>query len=149
ESGFRESLAEERVVKGFAAADAMPNALSLLVNRRLLRIEERLDARRVELTRDVLCGVVKARRDPRLAREAGEEAERQLAAQRAREEATKRSLVRTRYVAMGATALALVAIGSAIFGYVNMKRADATRAMAEGARTEAEGLVVYLLDDFY
>ena len=156
ESGFRESLAEERVLKGFAAANAMPNALPLLVNRRLLRIEERLDQRRVELTHDVLCAVVKSSRDARHEREAREEAERQLAAQRAREEATKRSLVRTRQVAVGCAVLAVAAIVSAIFGYTSMKRAQEaeakalqTRQMAESARGEAEKLVVYLLDDFY
>jgi tetratricopeptide (TPR) repeat protein len=156
DSGFRESLAEERVLKGLADANAMPNALPLLVNRRLLRIEERLDTRRVELTHDVLCAVVKASRDARREREAREEAERQLAAQREREEATKRSLVRTRYVAAGCAVLALGALVSAIFGYTSMKRAqeaeaksEATRTMAENARTESEKLIVYLLDDFY
>ena len=156
ESGFRESLAEERVLKGFTAADAMPNALASLVNRRLLRIEERLDARRVELTHDVLCAVVKSSRDARHEREAREEAERQLEAQKAREQATKRSLVRARQVAAGCAVLAMAAIVSAIFGYSSMKRAQEaeanalkTRQMAEGARGEAEKLVTYLLDDFY
>jgi tetratricopeptide (TPR) repeat protein len=155
ESGFRESLAEERVLKGFAGADAMPAALALLVNRRLLRVEERLDQRRVEITHDVLCPVVKASRDARHEREAREEAERQLVAQRAREEATKRSLVRTRYVAIGCAVLALGALASAIFGYMNMKRAQEaeaqalkTRALAESARGEAEKLIVFLLEDF-
>nr|MDQ2971389.1 hypothetical protein [Pseudomonadota bacterium] len=60
ESGYRESLAEERVSKALAAAGAAPDALATLVNRRLLRIEERLDMRRVELTHDVLCSVVLA-----------------------------------------------------------------------------------------
>ncbi len=155
ESGFRESLAEERLVKAFTAAGAAPDALATLVNRRLLRIEERLDVRRVELTHDVLCGVVKASRELRLEREAKEEAERQLAAQRAREEATRKSLVRARQVAAGAATLAVVAIVGAIFGWVNMNRAREaeaaaleTRKLAEGARGEAEKLVVYLLEDF-
>jgi len=155
ESGFRESLAEERLVKAFTAAGAAPDALATLVNRRLLRIEERLDVRRVELTHDVLCGVVKASRELRLEREAKEEAERQLAAQRAREEATRRALVRARQVAAGAATLAVVAIVGAIFGWVNMNRAREaeaaaleTRKLAEGARGEAEKLVVYLLEDF-
>ena len=85
ESGHRESLAEERVQKGLAAAGAPADALATLVNRRLLRIEERLDVRRVELTHDVLTGVVRASRDVRLEREARDEAERKLAAQRERE----------------------------------------------------------------
>lgn len=155
ESGFRESLAEERLLKAFAAAGAAPDALATLVNRRLLRIEERLDVRRVELTHDVLCGVVKASREMRLAREAKEEAERQLAAQKAREEATRKALVRARQVAAGAATLAVIAVVGAIFGWVNMNRAREaeaealkTRQLAEGARAEAEKLVVYLLEDF-
>ena len=156
ESGFRESLAEERVLKAFVAAGAAPDALATLVNRRLLRIEERLDLRRAELTHDVLCGVVSASRDLRHEREALEAAERQLAEQRAREAATRKALVRARQIAAGCAVLAVVALGSAVFGFLGMKRAqeaeagaEATRAMAEQARGESEKLVTYLLDDFY
>ena len=155
ESGYRESLAEERLLKAFAAAGAAPDALPTLVNRRLLRIEERLDVRRVELTHDVLCGVVKASREMRLAREAKEDAERQLAAQKAREDATRQALVRARRIAAGCAVLAVLAVVSAVFGYLNMQRARVaearalqTRQMAEQARSEAEKLMVYLLDDF-
>ncbi|TMG96660.1 MAG: ATP-binding protein, partial [Betaproteobacteria bacterium] len=156
ESGFRESLAEERVRKAFAAVGASPDTLAKLVDRRLLRIEERLDVRRVELTHDVLCGVVKASRDLRHEREARDEAERKLAAQREREAATRKALVRARQIAAVCAALAIGAAVSAVFGYLNMKRAQEaearaqqTRAMAESARGEAEKLIVYLLDDFY
>jgi tetratricopeptide (TPR) repeat protein len=156
ESGFRESLAEERVLKAFAAAGAAPDALATLVNRRLLRIEERLDLRRAELTHDVLCGVVSASRDLRHEREALEAAERQLVEQQAREAATRKALVRARQIAAGCAVLAVVALGSAVFGFLGMKRAqeaeagaEATRAMAEQARGESEKLVTYLLDDFY
>jgi tetratricopeptide (TPR) repeat protein len=156
ESGHRESLAEERVQKGLAAAGAPPDALATLVNRRLLRIEERLDVRRVELTHDVLTGVVKGSRDLRLEREARDTAERNLAAQRAREIATRKALVRARKIATACAVLAVVAGAGAVFGYFGMKRAQEaelqaqqTRAMAEQARGEAEKLIVYLLDDFY
>ncbi len=156
ESGHRESLAEERVQKGLTAAGALPDALATLVNRRLLRIEERLDVRRVELTHDVLCGVVRASRDVRLEREARDEAERKLAAQRERELATRKALVRARKIAAVCAVLAVGAAGSAVFGYFGMKRAQQaeakaqqTRQMAEAARGEAEKLIVYLLDDFY
>jgi tetratricopeptide (TPR) repeat protein len=156
ESGFRESLAEERVLKAFAAAGAPPEALATLVNRRLLRIEERLDLRRVELTHDVLCSVVAASRDLRLEREARDEAERKLAAQRERERTTRKALIRARQIAAGCAVLAIIAIGGTIFGYISTKRAQEaelnaqlTRAMAETARGEAEKLIVYLLDDFY
>ena len=156
DSGFRESVAEERVQKAFAAMGAPRDALAKLVDRRLLRIEERLDVRRVELTHDVLCPVVRASRDVRHEREARDEAERKLAEQRSRERATRRALVRARQVAVVCGVLALGAIGSAIFGYYSMKRAQQaeaqaqnTRQLAESARGEAEKLVVYLLDDFY
>ena len=156
ESGFRESLAEERVRKAFASAGAAPDALATLVNRRLLRIEERLDLRRAELTHDVLCGVVSASRDLRHEREALEVAEQQLAAQKAREIATRKALTRARQIAAGCAVLAVVALGGAVFGYLGMKRAqqaearaEETRAMAEQARGESEKLVTYLLDDFY
>jgi tetratricopeptide (TPR) repeat protein len=155
ESGFRESVAEERVQKAFAGSGA-PQALAALVNRRLLRVEERLDLRRVELTHDVLCAVVRTSRSLRQEREARDEAERKLAEQKAREAATHRALVRARQVAAVCIVLAIAAIGSAVFGYVSMKRAQRaevaakeTRALADNARGQAEKLIVYLLDDFY
>ena len=78
-SGFRENVAEESLAERLEEAGAAPGTVPLLVNRRLLRIEERLDARRVELTHDVLCSVVKYSRDQRHEREAREETERLLA----------------------------------------------------------------------
>jgi hypothetical protein len=156
ESGHRESLAEERMQKGLATAGASPDTLAVLVNRRLLRIEERLDVRRVELTHDVLCSVVKASRDLRLEREARDEAERKLAAQRERERATRKALVRARQIAAGCAVLAIFAAAAAVFGYMSMTRAqqaeakaEETRLLAEAARGEAEKLIVFLLDDFY
>ena len=156
ESGHRESLAEERVQKALAAAGAEPDALLKLVNRRLLRIEERLDVRRVELTHDVLCSVVRASRDLRHEREARDETQRKLLAQQARVVATRRALVRARTVAAVSVVLMLVAGASAIFGWVNFNRArvaDAeaqqARQLADHARTEAESLVSFLIEDFY
>jgi hypothetical protein len=155
ESGYRESLAEERLQKLLAAAGAAPGTMAKLVDRRLLRVEERLDVRRVELTHDVLTGVVKASRDVRLEREAREAAEAKLAAQREREHATRKALLRARQIAAGAAVLAALAIGSAVYGYFATERAkaaeakaEATRNAAEQARGEAEKLVLYLLDDF-
>jgi tetratricopeptide (TPR) repeat protein len=149
ESGFRESLAEERVTKALAAAGAAPDALAQLVDRRLLRIEERLDMRRVELTHDVLCNVVRASRDLRHEREARDEAERQLAAQREREAETRRTLKRTRLVAAVSAGLALVALASAVFGWINYQRAHDADLAAQKARADAEKLVGFLIEDFY
>jgi hypothetical protein len=154
-SGFRENVAEERLLSHFAEAGAAPAALALLVNRRLLRIEERLDIRRVELTHDVLCAVVKSSRDQRHEREAREATERLLAEQRARELAARHALVRARQVAAGCTVLAILAVVAAVFAYFSSQRArraeraaEETRAMAEQARGQAEQLLGYLSDDF-
>jgi tetratricopeptide (TPR) repeat protein len=149
ESGHRESLAEERVAKALAAAGAAPDALAQLVDRRLLRIEERLDVRRVELTHDVLCSVVRASRDLRHEREARDEAERQLAAQREREAETRRTLRRTRRFAIVSAVLMLVAIAGAAFGWFNYRRAHEADLAAQKARADAEKLVGFLIEDFY
>jgi hypothetical protein len=156
DSGFRESVAEERVRKGFAAAGATEGALALLVDRRLLRVEDRLDLRRVEITHDVLCSVIGASRSVRREREALAESKRQLAAQRERELATRKALTRARRIAAVAVVIMLAAIGSAIFGWINLRRAEkadaeaqAARRLTEQARGEAEKLVGFLLEDFY
>jgi tetratricopeptide (TPR) repeat protein len=149
ESGYRESLAEERVSKALAAAGATPDTLAKLVDRRLLRVEERLDMRRVELTHDVLCSVVGSSRDLRHAREARDAAERRLAEQRAREAETHRTLVRTRLVAGVCAALMLVALAGAAFGWVNYRRAHHADVAAQQARADAEKLVGFLIEDFY
>ncbi len=147
-SGFRENVAEERLVSHFTAAGAAPNTLAVLVNRRLLRIEERLDTRRVELTHDVLCAVVKGSRDQRQEREAREATERLLAEQRERESAARRAMVRARQVAFGCTVLALAAIAAAGFAYVNGTRAQRAERAAQETRAQAEHLLGYLTDDF-
>jgi len=155
DSGYRESIAASRVRKAFTAVGA-PGALTTLVDRRLLRVEERLDVRRVELTHDVLCGVVKSSRDVRQEREQKIAVERQLAATQAQEKASRRALRRARLIAAVCACLALGAVANAIFGFYSLRRAQAAEAqaqhiqqMAEGARSEAEKLIVYLLDDFY
>ena len=154
-SGFRENIAEERMQASLAAAGADPDTLAILVNRRLLRIEERLDIRRVELTHDVLCDVVKGSRDLRQEREARDRTERLLAEQKAREIAARTALVRARQVATVCAVLALLAIVAAGFAYVSTQRAHhaelaarESRAAAEKARSEAEHLLGYLNDDF-
>jgi hypothetical protein len=154
-SGYRENVAEESLVASFNAAGAAPDTLGVLVNRRLLRIEERLDVRRVELTHDVLCGVVRTSRDLRQERESREATERLLADQRDRELAARRALVRARKIAAGCIVLALGAVAAAILAYVSTQRAqraerlaEQTRAQAEQARVGAEHLLGYLTDDF-
>jgi hypothetical protein len=154
-SGFRENVAEERLLSHFAQAGAAAGTLALLVNRRLLRIEERLDIRRVELTHDVLCAVVKSSRDQRHEREAREATERLLAEQHARELAARRAAARARQVASGCVLLAIVAVAAAALAYFSSVRArraeheaQETRVLADQARGQAEQLLGYLSDDF-
>lgn len=153
-SGYRENIAEERLITQFKNVGAAPETLATLVNRRLLRIEERLDVRRVELTHDVLCGVVKASRDLRHEREAEQATERKLAEQRERELAARRALLRARKFASVCIVLAIGAVLAAVFAYHNSQRArraeqlaEQTRAEAEQARGGAEQLLGYLSDD--
>ncbi len=147
-SGFRENVAEESLVSSFTSAGARPGTVALLVNRRLLRIEERLDARRVELTHDVLCGVVKHSRDKRQEREAREATERLLAAQREREQEARRSLSRARQVAAVCGLLAVGALAAAVIAYLSTQRAHRAEFQAVQARAGAEHLLGYLTDDF-
>ena len=141
ESGYRENVAAERLLAAFAHAGAAPGALALLVNRRLLRIEERLDIRRVELTHDVLCGVVGASRAQRHEREAHAATAHRLHEQRELERATRRSLGRTRGVALVCALLAIGAAAASLYA-VNVSQ------RTEQARGQAEELVGYLSDDF-
>ena len=156
DSGYRENIALDRARRHLADAGADPHAIDVLVNRRLLRIEERLDVRRVELTHDVLCSVLKSSRNVRLEREALEKAERLLKEQQLREAATRQALNRARKIATVCSVLLLLAAGNAIFGFLNLRRAraaeaqaEATWQLAERARGEAEKLVGFLLEDFY
>jgi hypothetical protein len=148
DSGFRENIAEERLRRSLDAAGAAPGTLATLVDRRLLRIEERLDLRRVELTHDVLCGVVKASRDVRHEREAREAVERQLAEQHAREQASRAALHRARRVAAICGALAVIAIAAAAYAWYSSQRAQRAERLAQQSRTQAEALLGYLTDDF-
>ncbi|MES2899897.1 MAG: hypothetical protein V4723_09225 [Pseudomonadota bacterium] len=149
DSGYRENVAEERVRNALAAAGAKPDTLSVLVNRRLLRIEDRLDIRRVELTHDVLCSVVGASREQRHEREQQVAAERALTQQLEREQETHRSLLKARKVMAGCVVLAGAAVASAVFGYVKLRDAQETRAVANESRAQAEKLIGYVVDDFY
>ena len=155
ESGYRENLAEERLLGRLKASGVAAEALGVLVNRRLLRIEERLDVRRVELTHDVLTGVVKASRNLRHEREAREATDRLLGEQRAREQAAQRALRRARVIAAGCATLTVAAVAAAVLAIVNVRRARyaeadvrQTRVISEQARIQAEGLLGFLTDDF-
>ena len=69
EGGFRDSINEERAKDYLRHEKADPDALTRLVDRRLLRVEERIDQRRLELAHDLLCGILNESAQERLADE--------------------------------------------------------------------------------
>ena len=61
-SGFRESMALERARESLRQRGVRPETLELLVRRRLLRVEERLQVSRVEIIHDLLIDVIRRSR---------------------------------------------------------------------------------------
>ena len=107
------------------------------MDRRLLHIEERLNLRRVELTHDVLAGVVRASRDSRRAREEKEGADQRALAAERRERDARRHLWRARR-AVAVTALLLVAaLVSAALAFVGQKKATRAEHAAQTAEARA------------
>jgi tetratricopeptide (TPR) repeat protein len=92
---------------------------------------------------------VLASRNLRHEREVRDAAQRQLAAQREREAATHRALVRARMVASVCAVLMLLAIAGAAFGWIAMHHARSAEAEAQKSRSDAEKLVSFLIEDFY
>ena len=88
------------------------SAIEQLVNRRLLRLEERLGVRRVELTHDVLTQTVRTSRDRRRAQEALDR-ERQRAEQLRAEQLAQR---RKERVTAGVACLLALALVATIWG---------------------------------
>jgi tetratricopeptide (TPR) repeat protein len=61
-SGFRESMALERARESLRQRGIPPDALEVLVHRRLLRVEERLQVSRIEIIHDLLVEVIRRSR---------------------------------------------------------------------------------------
>ena len=80
-SGFRDSVAVENALSAGLAVEQ----IDLLVERRLLRREDRGGVQRIELTHDLLTGVVRASRDRRRLKEAAEKDRLALVAEQERE----------------------------------------------------------------
>lgn len=100
-SGFRGTLPlSEALAEGLSLHD-----LETLVDRRLLRFEDRLGTRHVELSHDLLTGVVKKSRELRSARVAREEEER-------KRDALRRSFRTRAMVASIIGAVAFAILGS-------------------------------------
>lgn len=112
-SGFRDSVALENAVE---TPGVTREALDKLTDRRLLRIEDRGGMQRLELTHDVLTGVIRKSRDQRREREA------------------ERKLRRSR---LALALLALVLLGVAAFaawGFKAQRTASKALASSDVAR---------------
>ncbi len=117
-SGFRDSVALENAVE---SPGVTREALDKLTDRRLLRIEDRGGMQRLELTHDVLTGVIRKSRDSRREREARE-----------REEVGRREAERKlRRSRLANALLAVVLLGViALAGWAVAAQRKAARALA-------------------
>jgi hypothetical protein len=156
-------LVEERLltVSGYRDSEALENALDLpgitrehldrLVDRRLLRIEERGGVHRIELTHDLLTGVVAHSRDERRHRQQEREERRARLEAEAEAAESRRQLRRSRIMAAVFLALAVASAVLAAWAVRERKRATSLAARAQAgalliaAQAQADPLVRRLL----
>jgi Novel STAND NTPase 1 len=136
-SGYRDSVAVDNALR---EPGVTLQSIDRLVERRLVRREDRGGVQRLELTHDLLTGVVRASRDRRLQLEAAEKERRALEEAREREKRQRdlRDLKRTRIAAVLFLILTVVAVGAAAWA-INSRMAEKNaRRSAEDARRSAE-----------
>ncbi|MFD4267814.1 hypothetical protein [Rhodococcus sp. NPDC058481] len=156
EKGFRNSYPREDAVPSHLTDDE----LTQLINSRLLRLEERYGAQRIELTHDVLTRVVREHRDHRRANEEHAARESRLAAEHQRQQAElrdaqerqeaaednalalrKRSRI-LHAVLAGTAIIAVMALVAAILAVRAYDRAEDRSREALGERLGSEGLAI-------
>lgn len=126
--GYRDSLSME-VALGPGGLDR--DALERLVGRRLLHVDQRLGAQRIELTHDVLTGPARASRDEWARRQAALDAA-------AREKLIRAQLARARRRLVVTSAIAVLMLALAAFSLVSWTLAQ--RARRDARLREAEAL---------
>ncbi|HEX3531962.1 MAG TPA: WD40 repeat domain-containing protein [Thermoanaerobaculia bacterium] len=130
-SGFRDSVALENAL---ATPGVTRAAIDRLTERRLLRIEDRGAGQRLELTHDVLTGVVRHSRDTRRQKEALERAEAERLVLVERERTMRRQLRRNRNIlVLVACLLAGVAVLS-VLAYRGKLKVDTVLASSDVER---------------
>jgi WD40 repeat protein len=136
-SGFRDSVALDNAL---SFPGVTRDAIDTLVERRLVRREDRGGSQRLELTHDLLTGVVRERRDQRRAREKEERQKQELeqAQALALAEQQAKSAHRFRRLFAFALFLALVALVSAGFAFSLWRTADKQRGIADTQRGFAD-----------
>lgn len=139
-SGYRDSVALENAL---SRTGVTRDAVDALVARRLVRREDRGGVERLELTHDLLCGVVRASRDRRQLAEAaeGERRKARIALEEARERETqernRRDLRRIKTAAAVFLLMTLAAVGAAAWALQLRSAAERSRKEAETASQKA------------
>lgn len=132
-TGYRDSIAEEKALHGGIA----PEAIEKLLQRRLLRREERGGVARLELTHDLLTSVVTASRDKRRRDEAETQERRARSEAEERVRQVHKKLVRSRILAAVLAVLTLLALLAAGWALYMRKQAFAAKTSALQAETRA------------
>ena len=134
---------EERLLTGSGYRDSAPledftalegvneETVGNLVDRRLVRVEERFGAARLELTHDLLTGVIQTARDQRRELELLEE-------EQSRAAELRRKLNRSRLYITVFAGLALVMAVAVILAGVSLRQASVAREQAAQALVQAE-----------
>ena len=136
-SGYRDSVALDNAL---SKPGVSRESIDRLVERRLVRREDRGGVQRLELTHDLLCGVVRTSRDRRLQLEAAENERRALleAQEREKLQRDRQNLKRTRVAAALFLLLTIAAVGAASWAIKSRAAAENARRIAEAARLEAD-----------
>ncbi len=150
-SGFRDSVALENAL-GMGVSE---ETIKKLVDRRLLRQEDRSGSKRLELTHDLLVSVVRASRDERHRREAAEKEKAELLAaqekqkrelleaqERERQERSRKEARLYRIAFTVTSILLLAAVGMAILAYHARQQAEDEK---NSALAKVQGAVSELL----
>jgi len=136
-SGYRDSVALDNAL---SEPGVTRESIDRLVERRLVRREDRGGVQRLELTHDLLCGVVCTSRDLRLQLEASENERRVLqeAQEREKFQRDRQNLKRTRVAAALFLLLTIAAVGAASWALKSRVAAENARKIAETARLDAD-----------
>ena len=147
EKGFRNSFAREDAVPAHLTDDQ----LDRLIGRRLVRLEERYGAQRIELTHDLLTRAVREHRDARRIEEAGRQREAQLEQAQLLERQQRLELEaaagrRFKRLAFALAVLVVVAGLMAILAVQQSRRANREALVASQQRGRAEQALKHITD---
>jgi WD40 repeat protein len=128
--GFRTIAALDAAIHSGLGGD-----MEALVNRRLIRTEERLGLPHLELTHDVLTKIAFSSRKERQERQRRAEDDRRKASE---ESARRAQLARTRLLLLIVGAAGLVCLGLAVFAFNSLAAARKAEAFAKSAESVAK-----------